>query len=92
MGGLSCGGVGGAQTAGCGCGCAVEGGRGGVGWGGARGGLSCGCGRRGAMGALSCGGEVDHVVFHPLAGAHLEDVAALARAVASDIGDKLEGF
>lgn len=36
-------------------------------------------------------GVVDHVVFHPLAGAHLDDVAALARAVATDIGDKLQG-
>jgi glutamate formiminotransferase len=36
-------------------------------------------------------GVVDHVVFHPLAGAHLDDVAALARALATDIGDKLQG-
>ncbi|GJN01099.1 hypothetical protein PR202_ga18335 [Eleusine coracana subsp. coracana] len=35
-------------------------------------------------------GVVDHVVFHPLAGARLDDVAALARAVATDIGDKLQ--
>jgi glutamate formiminotransferase len=36
-------------------------------------------------------GVVDHVAFHPLAGARLEDVAALTRAVAADIGDKLQG-
>ncbi|TVU13096.1 hypothetical protein EJB05_46772, partial [Eragrostis curvula] len=35
-------------------------------------------------------GVVDHVAFHPLAGARLDDVAALARAVASDIGHKLQ--
>ncbi|KAL6606319.1 hypothetical protein ACP70R_041972 [Stipagrostis hirtigluma subsp. patula] len=35
-------------------------------------------------------GVVDHVAFHPLAGARLDDVAALARAVAADIGDKLQ--
>ncbi|GJN29857.1 hypothetical protein PR202_gb18118 [Eleusine coracana subsp. coracana] len=35
-------------------------------------------------------GVVDHVVFHPLAGARLDDVAALARAVATEIGDKLQ--
>ncbi|XP_066371404.1 formiminotransferase cyclodeaminase-like protein isoform X2 [Miscanthus floridulus] len=35
-------------------------------------------------------GVVDHVAFHPLAGARLEDVAALTRAVAADIGDKLQ--
>lgn len=35
-------------------------------------------------------GVVDHIAFHPLAGAHLDDVAALARAVATDIGDKLQ--
>jgi glutamate formiminotransferase len=36
-------------------------------------------------------GVVDHIAFHPLAGAHLDDVAALTRAVAADIGDKLQG-
>ncbi|KAJ1257663.1 hypothetical protein BS78_10G013100 [Paspalum vaginatum] len=35
-------------------------------------------------------GVVDHVAFHPLHGARLEDVAALTRAVAADIGDKLQ--
>ncbi|CAN6202773.1 unnamed protein product [Urochloa humidicola] len=35
-------------------------------------------------------GVVDHIAFHPLAGAHLDDVAALTRAVAADIGDKLQ--
>jgi hypothetical protein len=36
-------------------------------------------------------GVVDHVVFHPLATrAHLDDVAALARAVATDIEDMLQ--
>uniref|UniRef100_A0A0A9CMB5 glutamate formimidoyltransferase n=1 Tax=Arundo donax TaxID=35708 RepID=A0A0A9CMB5_ARUDO len=35
-------------------------------------------------------GVVDHVAFHPLAGAKLDDVAALTRAVAADIGDKLQ--
>lgn len=35
-------------------------------------------------------GVVDHVAFHPLASAHLEDVTALARAVAADIGDRLQ--
>ena len=37
-------------------------------------------------------GVVDHIAFHPLAGAHLDDVAALTRAVAADIGDKLQGY
>ncbi|CAN6166355.1 unnamed protein product [Urochloa humidicola] len=35
-------------------------------------------------------GVVDHIAFHPLAGAHLDDVTALTRAVAADIGDKLQ--
>ncbi|KAF8775765.1 hypothetical protein HU200_004146 [Digitaria exilis] len=35
-------------------------------------------------------GVVDHIAFHPLAGARLDDVAALTRAVAADIGDKLQ--
>lgn len=34
-------------------------------------------------------GAVDHVCFHPLAQASVDHVAALARAVAADIGDKL---
>ncbi|KAL5231515.1 hypothetical protein ABZP36_030291 [Zizania latifolia] len=36
-------------------------------------------------------GAVDHICFHPLAQASLHDVAALAGAVAADIGDKLQG-
>ena len=36
-------------------------------------------------------GVVDHVAFHPLAGGRLEDVAALTRAVAADIGENLQG-
>uniref|UniRef100_A0A804R405 glutamate formimidoyltransferase n=2 Tax=Zea mays TaxID=4577 RepID=A0A804R405_MAIZE len=35
-------------------------------------------------------GVVDHIAFHPLASARLEDVTALARAVAADIGDRLQ--
>ncbi|XP_044958123.1 formimidoyltransferase-cyclodeaminase [Hordeum vulgare subsp. vulgare] len=35
-------------------------------------------------------GAVDHVCFHPLAGAALRDVASLAAAVAADIGDGLQ--
>ncbi|CAN6179672.1 unnamed protein product [Urochloa humidicola] len=35
-------------------------------------------------------GVVDHIAFHPLAGAQLDNVAALTRAVAADIGDKLQ--
>ncbi|CAN6191883.1 unnamed protein product [Urochloa humidicola] len=35
-------------------------------------------------------GVVDHIAFHPLSGAHLDDIAALTRAVAADIGDKLQ--
>ncbi|KAF7093047.1 hypothetical protein CFC21_095485 [Triticum aestivum] len=51
-----------------------------------------------ALGAIDLGahagahprlGAVDHVCFHPLAGAALRDVAALAAAVAADIGDGL---
>lgn len=36
-------------------------------------------------------GVVDHIAFHPLAGARLDDIAALTRALAADIGDKLQG-
>jgi glutamate formiminotransferase len=36
-------------------------------------------------------GAVDHVCFHPLAGASLRNVAALAADVAADIGDELQG-
>ncbi|KAM3196285.1 hypothetical protein ACQJBY_072130 [Aegilops geniculata] len=51
-----------------------------------------------ALGAIDLGahagahprlGAVDHVCFHPLAGSPLRDVAALAAAVAADIGDRL---
>lgn len=36
-------------------------------------------------------GVVDHICFHPLAQASLDQVAALAKLVASDIGYKLQG-
>lgn len=36
-------------------------------------------------------GVVDHICFHPLAQASLEQVAGIARSVAADIGNKLQG-
>ena len=36
-------------------------------------------------------GVVDHVCFHPLSMASLDQVASVARSVAVDIGENLEG-
>ena len=37
-------------------------------------------------------GVVDHICFHPLAHTYLDQAAAIAKSLASDLGSKLKGF
>ncbi|XP_022893299.1 formimidoyltransferase-cyclodeaminase-like isoform X2 [Olea europaea var. sylvestris] len=36
-------------------------------------------------------GVVDHICFHPLVGASLDDVAGTAKSLAADVGSRLQG-
>lgn len=37
-------------------------------------------------------GVVDHICFHPLVGASLDDVAGTAKSLAADVGSRLQGL